>query len=77
MDPQKNGKHEDYEYNYGEVESQELWDGKEIRRYWSEISISDDKNCYTEPLLVKRTNTTSQIAIVGSNIYSIESLDYE
>ena len=77
MDPQKKAKHEDDEYDYGEVESQELWDGKEIQRNRSEISISDDKNCYTEPLLVKRTNTTSQIAIVGSNIYSIESLDYE
>ncbi|KAI5557800.1 hypothetical protein BDE02_18G127800 [Populus trichocarpa] len=31
----------------------------------------------TEPLLVKRRNTTSQIAIVGANISPIESLDYE
>lgn len=31
-----------------------------------------------EPLLHKsRTNTTSQIAIVGANVYPIESLDYE
>uniref|UniRef100_A0A803NVQ7 Uncharacterized protein n=2 Tax=Cannabis sativa TaxID=3483 RepID=A0A803NVQ7_CANSA len=51
---------------------------------WSEISvsISDDKSFSTStdqpPLpLVKLENTTSQIAIVGSNLYSIESLDYE
>ncbi|KAK1592926.1 hypothetical protein Q3G72_032676 [Acer saccharum] len=31
----------------------------------------------TQPLLSKRVNTTSQIAIVGSNICPIESLDYE
>lgn len=31
-----------------------------------------------EPLLYKnRTNTTSQIAIVGANVSAIESLDYE
>ena len=31
-----------------------------------------------EPLLRKRTmNTTSQIAIVGANVFPIESLDYE
>ncbi|KAI4330085.1 hypothetical protein MLD38_028393 [Melastoma candidum] len=29
------------------------------------------------PLLVKRVNTTSQIAVVGSNVCPIESLDYE
>ncbi|KAM6583941.1 hypothetical protein CsatB_010943 [Cannabis sativa] len=65
------------------VETRELWDanGKEIRQYWSEISVSvdaDDKSfSTTQPLLLKRRNTTSQIAIVGSNLYSIESLDYE
>ncbi|KAJ9671249.1 hypothetical protein PVL29_027302 [Vitis rotundifolia] len=32
---------------------------------------------YKEPLLTKRRNTTSQIAIVGANVCSIESLDYE
>lgn len=38
---------------------------------------SEDHNL-REPLLLKsRTNTTSQIAIVGSNICPIESLDYE
>lgn len=79
MDPNKKGKHGDDGYDDSEVESQELWDEKEIRRNWSEVSVpvSEDKSCYTQPLLVKRTNTTSQIAIVGANIYSIESLDYE
>lgn len=38
---------------------------------------SEDHNL-REPLLLKcRTNTTSQIAIVGANISPIESLDYE
>ncbi|KAK7314846.1 hypothetical protein VNO77_33374 [Canavalia gladiata] len=46
-----------------------------IGRYWSELS--DKTNASTKPLLVKRTNTTSQIAIVGSNLFPIESLDYE
>nr|KYP42274.1 Chloride channel protein CLC-c [Cajanus cajan] len=32
---------------------------------------------HSKPLLVKRTNTTSQIAIVGANLCPIESLDYE
>ncbi|KAL5563562.1 hypothetical protein UlMin_033309 [Ulmus minor] len=54
----------------GEVE-----EGKEIRMNWSN-SNSNSYN-YSQPLLVKRTNTTSQIAIVGANVYSIESLDYE
>lgn len=30
-----------------------------------------------EPLLRSRKNNTSQIAIVGANVYPIESLDYE
>ncbi|XP_057446487.1 chloride channel protein CLC-c-like isoform X2 [Lotus japonicus] len=48
---------------------------EEIGRYWSELS--ERNRAYAEPLLAKRTNTTSQIAIVGSNLYPIESLDYE
>lgn len=58
-----------------DIENEGLLDRKGIDRYWSEVS---DKNMtYTEPLLVKRTNTTSQIAIVGANVCPIESLDYE
>lgn len=49
--------------------------GEEIPRYWSQFS--ERNMTYEEPLLVKRTNTTSQIAIVGSNLCPIESLDYE
>ena len=57
------------------IENECLLDGKEIERCRSEVS---DKNLsYTKPLLVKRTNTTSQIAIVGANVCPIESLDYE
>lgn len=43
--------------------------------YRSEFSESN-MTC-AEPLLRKRTNTTSQIAIVGANLSPIESLDYE
>jgi chloride channel 7 len=58
-----------------DIENEGLWDGKEIKRYWPEVS---DKNMTDkEPFLVKRTNTTSQIAIVGANVCPIESLDYE
>ena len=72
MDNDENkGDHDDQ--NHGDVESQEPVDGKEIWRYCSEASASTQ----SQPFLVKRANTTSQIAIVGSNVYSIESLDYE
>lgn len=41
-----------------------------------EFSVGDHH--LREPLLLKRrTNTTSQLAIVGANICPIESLDYE
>lgn len=66
--------------NHGElvqdIENNGLLDGKEeIGRYLSEFS--DRNMTYKEPLLAKRTNTTSQIAIVGANLCPIESLDYE
>lgn len=59
-----------------DIENEGLPDGKEIERYWSEIS-ERSMTMYKEPFLVKRTNTSSQIAIVGANICPIESLDYE
>lgn len=58
-----------------DVENEGLLDGKEIERYRS--GISEKNMTFREPLLVKRVNTTSQIAIVGSNVCTIESLDYE
>ncbi|KAK9293137.1 hypothetical protein L1049_021123 [Liquidambar formosana] len=58
-----------------DIESEGLLDGKGIERNWSEISVKNMTN--REPLLTKRRNTTSQIAIVGANICPIESLDYE
>lgn len=30
-----------------------------------------------EPLLTKKVNNTSQIALIGANVSPIESLDYE
>lgn len=72
MDQENNVNHSD---DVHDIENEGLLDGKEIERYWSELR---DKNMtYTEPLLVKRTNTTSQIAIIGANVCPIESLDYE
>jgi chloride channel 7 len=42
------------------------------------LRYDDDGGGPREPLLRKRTmNTTSQIAIVGANVFPIESLDYE
>ena len=58
-----------------DIENECLLDGKEIERCRSEVS--DKSLSYTKPLLVKRINTTSQIAIVGANVCPIESLDYE
>ncbi|RDX88086.1 Chloride channel protein CLC-c, partial [Mucuna pruriens] len=63
----------DYEHD---IENEGLLDGnEEIERYWS--GLSDRNMDDTKPLLVKRVNTTSQIAIVGANLCPIESLDYE
>ncbi|KAJ0081154.1 hypothetical protein Patl1_12422 [Pistacia atlantica] len=50
-----------------DIENDQLMDCKET---WTAES-------YTQPLLSKRVNTTSQIAIVGANVCPIESLDYE
>lgn len=49
--------------------------GKGVDRYWSEVS-ERNMSC-REPLIKRRMNTTSQIAIVGVNVSPIESLDYE
>lgn len=50
-----------------DIENLDLLDGKE----------RENRTTFSEPLLTKRKNTTSQIAIVGSNVCPIESLDYE
>ncbi|XP_057491864.1 chloride channel protein CLC-c-like [Actinidia eriantha] len=70
MDQEDSLKH--YNDDTNDIENEGLIDGKEIERYWSERNLS-----YKGPLLTKRVNTTSQIAIVGSNVCPIESLDYE
>lgn len=52
----------------------------ELRREVSNASSFSDRDMagtIREPLLTSRINNTSQIAIVGANIYPIESLDYE
>lgn len=60
-----------------DIESMEVL-GREVEGNGS--GFEDDKEAgMKQPLLLrKRTmNTTSQIAIVGANVCSIESLDYE
>lgn len=65
----------DYIENENADENDVLLDTIGIDRYWSEIP---DKNMSSvEPFLRRRANTTSQIAIVGSSVCPIESLDYE
>lgn len=50
----------------------------EIEGFEREGSGRTDSNITSkQPLLRKRTNNTSQLAIVGANICPIESLDYE
>ncbi|KAK2661906.1 hypothetical protein Ddye_000480 [Dipteronia dyeriana] len=54
--------------------------GRLFERFGSETADNDKEfgSIIREPLLWKnRTNTTSQIAIVGANVCTIESLDYE
>ncbi|KAL9671934.1 hypothetical protein QQ045_009508 [Rhodiola kirilowii] len=58
-----------------DIENDALLDTNGIDRYWSEVSEKNTLN--HEPLLRRRINTTSQIAIVGSSVCPIESLDYE
>ncbi|XP_010274995.1 PREDICTED: chloride channel protein CLC-c [Nelumbo nucifera] len=57
-----------------DIESDGMFSKGRLERNGS--GISDDM-IIREPLLKKRTNTTSQIAIVGANVCPIESLDYE
>ncbi|KAF3444191.1 hypothetical protein FNV43_RR13881 [Rhamnella rubrinervis] len=61
----------------GDIENAELFGGMEIGRFRSDVSDKNTSYSSSQPLLIKRTNTTSQIAIVGANICPIESLDYE
>ncbi|KAK8717207.1 hypothetical protein V6N13_044483 [Hibiscus sabdariffa] len=42
-----------------------------------DIESEVGESIYSRPLLIKRSNITSQIAIVGANVCSVESLDYE
>ncbi|XP_068647498.1 chloride channel protein CLC-c-like [Aristolochia californica] len=56
-------------------DSEGLLEAKDIERNGSEFSDRD--TILREPLLRRRMNTSSQIAIVGANVCPIESLDYE
>ncbi|XP_015879694.2 chloride channel protein CLC-c [Ziziphus jujuba] len=64
----------------GDIENVEVLRGKETGGHGDSLEVFDKNNSFygrSQPLLVKRTNTTSQIAIVGANSCPIESLDYE
>jgi len=41
------------------------------------LGLSERSMSIRQPLLRHRSNTTSQIAVVGANVCPIESLDYE
>ncbi|GAB2218551.1 hypothetical protein Droror1_Dr00001778 [Drosera rotundifolia] len=69
--------HQDADQNEGvdDVENGGEWDAKVVDEPWSEAT---EKNMsIRHPLLRRRTNLTSQIAVIGSNVCPIESLDYE
>lgn len=68
--------HRDHDHDEEMNENEGLLEGNGFERNWSEIQ-QDKSTSYREPLLRKRMNTTSQIAIVGANVCPIESLDYE
>lgn len=71
------GHGEEGEEEDGDVEKAEVFGRKKIGRCGSDRNnTSTSYYSYSRPLLTKRTNTSSQIAIVGANTYPIESLDY-
>lgn len=61
----------------GDIENVEVFGGKDSSEVSDKNIINTSSYSHSQPLLVKRINTTSQIAIVGANICPIESLDYE
>jgi len=62
----------------GSSEALPRFDDDDGAREAALLRYDDDGGGPREPLLRKRTmNTTSQIAIVGANVFPIESLDYE
>ncbi|XP_074307960.1 chloride channel protein CLC-c-like isoform X2 [Silene latifolia] len=69
--------HEDVNHNDEEVDVENVgeFDGNGDDNYLS--SMSERNMSIKQPLLRKRTNTTSQIAVIGANVCPIESLDYE
>lgn len=66
MDQEKNTSFLGSNQHLGDIENFDLLDKENSGTY-----------NYGEPLLTRRINTTSQIAIVGANLCPIESLDYE
>lgn len=75
MEQENNWESEDDHVSDVENDAVASFGGKGVDRYWSEVS--ERNMSYREPLIKRRMNTTSQIAIVGVNVSPIESLDYE
>lgn len=72
MDPEKESSNQ-VRVGIADIQNFDLLENKE-----GENNENSRTHSYKEPLLTRRiTNTTSQIAIVGSNVCPIESLDYE
>lgn len=71
MDQEKNSGFLGSNQHLGDIENFDLLE-KETENFDNSGTYS-----YGEPLLTRRINTTSQIAIVGANLCPIESLDYE
>ncbi|XVE83440.1 hypothetical protein DITRI_Ditri16bG0088900 [Diplodiscus trichospermus] len=49
----------------------------EEKKAESDIERDIGERLYSQPLLIKRLSTTSQIALVGANVCPVDSLDYE
>ncbi|XP_057762546.1 chloride channel protein CLC-c-like [Arachis stenosperma] len=59
-----------------DIESEGFLYSKEVVERHESV-FSERNVTYSEPLLLKRRNTTSQAAIIGANLCPVESLDYE
>lgn len=79
MDQEKNSGSFGSNQYLGDIENFDSFDKETGNLLDKETGNFDDRGTYGygEPLLTRRANTTSQIAIVGANLCPIESLDYE
>ncbi|KAL8116376.1 hypothetical protein AgCh_022759 [Apium graveolens] len=76
MDERENNKHDNYD-DHDESDDHHVDIENVARKEMRSNASSFSERDIREPLLRSRMNNTSQIAIVGANVYPIESLDYE